>query len=276
MKYTIIRDDEGKSQFFDAVAMNESPSIGEAALSRPEYGGHGNQKTWTEHARTLSQKWVDVTKDNVKGRMIDIQILVTAILPPDLPRLFFVMARTIPFGLLCKAPKIPAILKALDNLVMTTVTANPPAHLAVGLTTFSRNQQRQGFTITALVVLAWVLEQRGANNDLVARNEVLTIRFDGAPGRDNLLRELAKANSYLCDCNPDIERANKLCGQVNQPLVMHGRTVDENMFKKAFREFNENCEIVIFRSSPRCRISTHNCTYGGRKQEDTVKKAWKH
>ena len=86
-------------------------------------------------------KWIDATKDNVKGRLVDIQILVTAIMPPDIPRLYFVMARTIPFGMLCKAPKIPAILKALDTLVMTTLTANPPTDLGGGMRTFSRSQQ---------------------------------------------------------------------------------------------------------------------------------------
>ena len=98
----------------------------------------------------------------------------------------------------------------------------------------------QGFTITGLAALAWVLEQLGANNETVARNEALTIRIDGLPGRASLLRELVKVNTYLCDANLDVERANKLCGQVNQALVMHGRTIDENRFKEAFHEFNEN------------------------------------
>ena len=106
VELSIIHDEEGFLQFFNAEATNKSPSIGESALSRPEYGGNGNQQIWTERARTISHKWVDVTKDSIKGRLIDIQILVTAILPPDLPRLFFVMAKTIPFGVLCKAPKI--------------------------------------------------------------------------------------------------------------------------------------------------------------------------
>ena len=94
--------------------------------------------------------------------------------------------------------------------------------------------------MTGLVALAWVLEQLGANNEVVARNEVLSIRIDGLPGRANLLRELVKVNTYLCDANPDVDRTNKLCGQVNQALVMHGRTIDENRFKEAFRELNEN------------------------------------
>ena len=138
--------------------------------------------------------------------------------------------------------KNPAILKALGNLIISTITAFPPTRLASGLVTFSRNQQRQGFPTIGLAALAWVLEQLGANNDLVARNEALAIHVDGTPGRDNLLRELVKVNSYLCDCNPDVPRTDRLFGQVNQALAMHGRTADDNKFKKAFRAFNENCE----------------------------------
>ena len=85
-------------------------------------------------------------------------------------------------------------------------------------------------TNTGLATLAWVLEHIGANNEIVARNEVLSIRIHGKPSRGNLLNELIKVNANLCDTNPDAARAERLCGQVNQSLAMYGRTIDENRF----------------------------------------------
>ena len=98
----------------------------------------------------------------------------------------------------------------------------------------------QNRTNTGLATLAWVMEHLGANNEIIARNEVLSIRIDGKPNRGNLLNELIKVNTNLCDTNPDAARAERLCGQVNQSLVMYGRTIDENIFKEAFQEFNDS------------------------------------
>ena len=162
--------------------------------------------------------------------------------------------------------KNPAILKALGNLIISTITAFPPTRLASGLVTFSRNQQRQGFPIIGLAALAWVLEQLGANNDLVARNEALAIHVDGTPGRDNLLRELVKVNSYLCDCNPDVPRTDRLCGPVNQALAKHRITVDDNRFKKRFGHFTQTAKTTKIRNYQRCRTFTCNCTFGKRRQ----------
>lgn len=222
--------------------MNESTSIGETALMRPGYGGSGNFKARSEHAKTLDRKWINLTKASIKGALVDVQILVTSLMPIDFPRLYFMMARTIPYGVLCTGPKIPAIFKPLDNMIMLTVTNNPPEHLAEVMRIYNRDQQHQGFTVTGLVVLAWIMEHLGVNNNCIARNETIHVRLDGDPNCDDMLRELIKVNSYLCDSNSDVARTNKLCGQVNQILMLHGRQSNESRFQQAFKTFSEDYE----------------------------------
>ena len=70
--YQVIRDEEGEYKFFDAKAINENLNIGDSVLNRQEYGGPGNLKIWHEYARTLSLKWTDSTKDNVKGKLVSL------------------------------------------------------------------------------------------------------------------------------------------------------------------------------------------------------------
>lgn len=147
-------------KIFNVDEMKKSDTVGTPAIAR-ELGAISTKTMLETLSPIIALIWIPANKTNILSILTGLQMSLAPMLPGDLPRLYIFLAKTVPHRILADHICVPAICRTLDNLILATLTANPPEGMGKELKDATRALTQSDKLVGGLVVLSWVLEKLG-------------------------------------------------------------------------------------------------------------------